>query len=111
VIDVVVETVAAHDPVLGQLGPPFPSELSSDVGEQQSGTARDEIDLLSGAAVAQRGPHEQVNEQPDGDPHAGVQQPRAQHHAVVAVARGQHDDRRRRSRRRFCAQPPQRARD
>ena len=67
------------------------------------------VDLVRGAAVAQRRPHEQIDEQADRDPDAGVEQSRHEHLAVVARAGGEHDERGRRRRDRLRAQPVHRA--
>ena len=54
------------------------------LAQQLADAVVDGVDLVGGAAVAQRRPHEQVDEQADGDADAGVEQPRQQHARVVA---------------------------
>ena len=78
---------------------------AGDLAQQVADPVVDDVDLMRGAAVAQRRPHEQVDEHADRDADPDVEQPRGQHPAVVAVARGEHDDRRRGGRGRLAAQP------
>ena len=104
-VDVGVELARARDPDLR--APPRLGHL----GQQLADAVVERVDLMGGAAVAQRRPHEQVDEQADGDADAGVEQPRQEHARVVARAGGQHHERGGRRGRGLGPQPAHRAGD
>ena len=106
-VDVVVELAGAGDPAVGVLvaGP----QCVRDLAQQLADAIVDRVDLVGGAAVAQRRPHEQVHEQSHGDPDAGVKQPRDEHAGVVARTGREDDERGRGGGRRLGPQAAYRA--
>ena len=66
----------ALDPVVDVLGRAAAPQRAGDVAQQRADPVVDGVDLVRGAAVAQRRPDEEVHEQADRDADAGVEQPR-----------------------------------